>query len=145
MGPSWLAYFQEMAVLVASKSKDPSTKVGCVVVGPDMEVRATGYNGFPRGVADSVERLADRDGKLHFMVHAEANAVAAAARVGTSLKGCTVVVTKFPCPQCTALLIQSGVSSVIAPPANDGSRWSEQNQTSVVMLREAGVPVQEAA
>lgn len=143
MNLSWLEYFREMAVLVASKSKDPSTKVGCVIVGPDMEVRATGYNGFPRGVADSEERLADKDGKLPFMVHAEANAVAAAARVGTSLKGCVAVVTKHPCAQCSALLIQSGITGIIAPPANDNSRWAPQNIEAQKMLLEAGVHVAE--
>lgn len=48
----WDEYFIKMAMLVASKSKDPSTQVGCVIVGPDNEVRSTGYNGFPRGVVE---------------------------------------------------------------------------------------------
>lgn len=49
---SWDNYFIQMAELIASKSKDPSTKVGCVIVGPDNEIRSTGFNGFPRGVAE---------------------------------------------------------------------------------------------
>lgn len=52
---SWDKYFIEMAVLVSTKSKDPSTKVGCVIVGPDNEIRSTGFNGFPRGVAEMSE------------------------------------------------------------------------------------------
>lgn len=51
---NWDKYFIEMAMHVASKSKDPSTKVGCVIVGPDNEIRSTGYNGFPRGVTETV-------------------------------------------------------------------------------------------
>jgi dCMP deaminase len=50
----WDEYFIKMAFLVAEKSKDPSTKVGCVIVGPDNEIRSTGFNGFPRGVAETV-------------------------------------------------------------------------------------------
>lgn len=49
---NWNSYFIEMAMLVAKKSKDPSTKVGCVIVGPDNEIRSTGFNGFPRGVQE---------------------------------------------------------------------------------------------
>lgn len=52
MSDNWDSYFIEMAMHIATKSKDPSTKVGCVIVGPDNEVRSTGYNGFPRGVQE---------------------------------------------------------------------------------------------
>ena len=53
----WEKRFYQMAELVASWSKDPSTKVGCVVVGPDREIRSTGFNGLPRGIKDSDERF----------------------------------------------------------------------------------------
>lgn len=145
LNDAWRHYFASIAELAAMKSKDPATKVGAVVIGPDMEIRATGYNGFPRGVSDSCDRYGDRDGKLLRMVHAEANAIAAAARVGTPLKGCTLIATKFPCPSCTGLIIQAGIVAVIAPPANDGSRWAENNQVSLSMLAEAGVEVEEWA
>lgn len=145
MTESWRDYFVGLALHAASRSKDPSTKVGCVVVDGDMDVRATGYNGFPRGVSDLAERYADKDGKLLRMVHAEANAIASAARAGKVLKGCTLIATKFPCPNCTALIIQSGIVEVIAPPANDGSRWADMNAVSVSMLNEAGVRITEHA
>lgn len=48
----WDIYFIRLAMEVAKKSKDPSTKVGCIIVGPDNEIRSTGYNGFPRGVRE---------------------------------------------------------------------------------------------
>jgi dCMP deaminase len=57
MTKSWTDYFLAMAHLVASKSKDPSTKVGCVVITEDKVVAATGYNGLPRGVEDKAERM----------------------------------------------------------------------------------------
>lgn len=139
MALGWDEYFMGLATLAGTKSKDPSTKVGCVIVGPDKEVRATGFNGFPRGVADSAHRYGDREGKLLFMVHAEANAVAAAARVGVSLKGCRAFVTKHPCAQCAALLIQAGVEEVISPHYEDGSRWLLQGSVAAQMLSEAGV------
>lgn len=145
MKPSWRDYFIGLARYAASKSKDPSTKVGCVVVDEDMDVRATGYNGFPRGVSDTPDRYEDKDGKLLRMVHAEANAVASAARSGKVLKGCTLIATKFPCPACAALIIQAGIVTVIAPPANDGSRWADMNAVSLSMLLEAHIGVEEYA
>ena len=52
MSSSWDHYFMDLAKLAASRSKDQSTKLGCVIVGPDREIRSTGYNSFPRGIDD---------------------------------------------------------------------------------------------
>ena len=60
MGDKWDFRFIELARHIALWSKDPSTKVGCVVVGEDREIRSTGFNGFPRGIDDNAERLLDR-------------------------------------------------------------------------------------
>lgn len=53
--PDWEEYFMKMVYLVASKSKDPRTKVGAVVVNDDRQVLATGYNGVCRGVLDPAD------------------------------------------------------------------------------------------
>ena len=50
---SWKTYFIELTLQVATKSKDPSRQVGCIIVGPDKEIRSTGFNGFPRGVKET--------------------------------------------------------------------------------------------
>ena len=97
----WDRKFIEMAVLVSSWSKDPSTKVGCVIADSDHAQLSEGFNGFPRGIADD-ERLNQREIKYRLIVHAEANAIAAAARNGHGLKGATAYVTFCPCPQCAA-------------------------------------------
>jgi len=112
MTTSWNEYFLGLSKHASSKSKDPNTKVGCVIVGADDEVLSTGFNGIPRNVDDRVERL-ERPEKYLWISHAEENAVAHAARVGTSLKGSTAYVTHFPCHKCARLLIQSGVTKVI--------------------------------
>ena len=88
MSDKWHSHFLRMALLCAQMSKDPNTQVGAVIVGPDREVRSTGFNGLPRGVADTAERLHDRETKLKLIVHAEMNAVLNAARHGVALKGC---------------------------------------------------------
>jgi len=84
----WDRRFLEMARLVSSWSKDPSTKVGSVVVRPDKTVASVGFNGFPRGVADTEARLCDRGEKLDLIVHAEINALSVAHE---SLSGYSVL------------------------------------------------------
>ncbi len=63
MSEKWDLRFIELAKHIAAGSKDPSTKVGCVVVGEDREIRSTGFNGFPRGINDDIERLENREMK----------------------------------------------------------------------------------
>lgn len=127
---------------LAQLSKDPSTKVGAAIFGPGMEIRATGWNGFPRGVADTPERLNDRPTKYQFIAHAEANAIANAARSGTPIEGCTLLVTALhPCADCAKLLIQSGIKKVYAPLPEDDGRWATSFDIAAVMLREGGVEV----
>ena len=80
----WDRKFIEMAVLVSSWSKDPSTKVGCVVADSDHAQLSEGFNGFPRGIADD-DRLHQRETKYRLIVHAEANTMAEAGRIRNPL------------------------------------------------------------
>ena len=66
----WILYFLKIARTIAEQSKDPSTKVGAVIVSPDKQIISTGYNGFPVGVDDAPERYEDRPTKLKMVVHA---------------------------------------------------------------------------
>ena len=111
----WDVRFLELAKHISLWSKDPSTQVGCVVVGPDREIRSTGFNGLPRGLEDTEERLNNREIKYPMICHAEENAIMHAARIGISLKDCTVYVTWPPCTRCARSLIQAGVSEVVYP------------------------------
>lgn len=137
----WDEYFMQMAQLVATKSKDRSTKVGCVIVGPNHEVRTTGYNGFCRGVYDDgVESRHEKPEKYFWVEHAERNAIYNAARNGIALEGCTAYVTMIPCADCTRGLIQSGVKRVFfCHYAGDNEKWSESFERSYEMAKEAGV------
>lgn len=129
------------AQVAADKSKDANTKVGCVVLDDDYVVRVTGYNGPPRGVKDLPERL-QRPTKYPWMGHAEENAVTSAARIGVSLKGCTLLVTTlYPCTTCARMIIQAGIKAVLAPNVNMPERWATEWVISQQMFAEAGVPV----
>jgi dCMP deaminase len=138
----WDKKFLEMAKLVSSWSKDPSTKVGCVIADSDHAQLSEGFNGFPRGIADD-DRLKQREIKLKLIVHAEANAIAAAARNGHRLMGATAYVTFCPCPQCAALLIQAGISRVITVAGATPEHWKAECELAQRMLAEAGVEFQE--
>ena len=109
----WDKRFLEMAKLVASWSKDPSTQVGAVAV-RNRTVIAQGYNGLPRGMRDTDDRLTVRPLKIKMIVHAEMNAIYNAAENGVSLKDSTVYVVGLPvCQECAKGLIQVGVKSCL--------------------------------
>lgn len=135
----WDLRFLKLAKHISEWSKDPSTQVGAVAV-KDRRILATGYNGFPHGVADRQERLLNREQKLLRTVHAEANIVAQAAQHGTTLKCSTIYIWPFlPCNSCCSLLIQAGATRVVVADTKIPDRWRESFLTSMEMLREAGI------
>lgn len=144
MSNSWHKHFIEQASFTSSKSKDRSTKVGAVVVGPDNEIRSTGFNGFPRGVNDDVDSRHERPAKYSYTEHAERNAFYNAARVGVSLKGCTMYLNfiPVPCYDCARGVIQSGIKRVIGPPipfTGAANFWKESLNIGAEMMLEAGI------
>jgi dCMP deaminase len=135
----WDKRFVELAVQVSGWSKDPSTKVGSIVVSPDRRVLSMGYNGFPRGVTDLEERLNDRQTKYALVAHAERNAL---DNADTSLRGCTLYVTLQPCAECTKSIIQKGIRKIVS--VVDETRQDHYKNFvdhSLLMLEEAGVEV----
>jgi dCMP deaminase len=146
----WDEYFIRMSRLVALKSKDRSTGVGVVIVGPDKEVVSTGYNGFPRGMDDDLPERHERPVKYDFVVHAETNALLNAARLGVSVKGCTAYVDSSPCRDCAHNLINAGIARVVCPvnhPDYDqfagDPNWEVKGQAAREDLIEAGVEIVE--
>jgi dCMP deaminase len=138
----WDQRFLYMAASVAAWSKDPSTRVGAVAV-RDRRVLATAYNGFPRGLHDSLERLNDRDTRLAMTVHAEMNLINQAARNGVSLVGATVYgYPIMPCSNCTASLIQCDIAKVVVPNFVEPMRWAESFAHAKQMFLEAGIGVE---
>lgn len=141
----WDRFFIEMAMHVATKSKDPSTKVGCVIVGPDNEVRSIGFNGFPRGVDELPTERWERPGKYKWVEHAERNAVYNAARSGARLDGCRAYLNwePIPCADCSRSFIQSGVIEVIGPNIPFAGKGTgthyHLDECVTTMLEESGV------
>ena len=105
---SFTEYFINIARMTALRSKDPNTKVGCVIVNSENRIISTGYNGFPSGFPDWPTIWASNQ-KYKYVIHAEANALLHASG---SVKNCTVYTTLIPCSECTKLLLTAGISTV---------------------------------
>lgn len=136
MSKKWDKRFLRLAREISSWSKDPSTKVGAVIVDDNNRIISVGYNGFPQGVEDSEERLLDRQKKYDIIVHGEMNAILFANK---SLVGCTLYTWPFePCSKCAGVIIQSGIKRVVSI-VNTNSRWSENFSISRKLFTEAKV------
>jgi dCMP deaminase len=141
----WDARFLGLAKHIAGWSKDPSTGVGAIVVDKKNRVVSLGFNGLPRGVEDSGDRLHNRETKYELVVHAEANALLFASR---PVDGCTLYVWPLPpCSRCAAKIIQAGITRVVCPPVPDSvsDRWAESNLLAFEILDEAGVEYSECS
>ena len=141
----WDNRFLELAYFIANWSKDPKRHVGCVIVDTDRNIISTGYNGFPRDVKDD-ERLFQVEVKLKIIVHAEANAIANAARNGHALLERRLYVSRPVCSQCAGLIIQSGIGWVCYPAGIVGreeSKWSKDWEIALGVMAEGGVQAYE--
>jgi dCMP deaminase len=139
MERKWDERFLMLAKHVSTWSKDPSTKVGCVIANDAKKVIALGYNGFPPGIADTDDRLNDRPTKYKYVVHSEPNAF---ANSNGKTKGCTIYTWPFaPCSECMKLIITNGIKRVVYPEASEElkARWGDSLKFAEEMAREAGL------
>lgn len=141
----WDTRYLTLANLISTWSKDPSSKIGAVIVGDRGQVLSQGYNGFPRGVRDDLEpRWTEKEWKYKFVVHAEMNAIYNAAYNGAQLDGSSIYVWGLPvCNDCAKGIIQSGIRRVVMPGKLEEypERWQESFKLSAQMFKEAGVEV----
>lgn len=156
----WDTYLISIAMAVAAKSKDPSTKVGAVIVGEHHNILSTGFNGFPRGVRETVKHTDgevseytldaerwERPAKYLRVEHAERNAIFNAARHGVRLEGASMYMNWEPCPctDCARAIIQSGIVEVVGPnwpfAAVGKGKYYDVDDVAKDMLKEAEVIV----
>ena len=139
---SWNISFMRMAQEWSARSKDNSTKVGCVIVSPNGVMLSSGYNGFPRKVNDDVPSRHERPTKYEFVVHAEENALLNAGRSGTKIKGGVLYVTMPPCTRCAGSIVQAGIQEVVYLEPEIQKQipgWRDNLKYSFEMFDEAGV------
>lgn len=130
----------QRAVDVSQSSKDPSSKVGAVIVGQDNKVVSEDYNHFPPGIDEGPADRWERPAKYDFIGHAERNAIYAAARQGKALDGSRMAVNWFPCIDCAKAIISSGIRELVGfkPDYND-PRWGREFRFVKTLLDEAGI------
>ena len=140
-GQGWGKKYTNLAKEISTWSKDPSTQVGAVVIGEKGQLLSQGYNGFPRGINDTDDRLNNRERKYELVVHAEMNAIYNASFNGVSLKDSTLYVYGLPiCSECAKGIIQVGIKKVIATrPKIYNSEWDKSTKAAEALFREAEV------
>jgi len=141
---NWSEYFYDMANLVAKKSKDQSTQIGAVIVGPDNEIRSTGYNSFPKGLNDDLQERQERPEKYYWIEHAERNALYNAAKIGVSTKDCVMYLNcGMPCCDCARGIINSGIREIhiCEQDITKSAHWIEHSVRSEIMFNESNVNV----
>lgn len=135
----WDLYYLNMARYVATKSKDPSTQTGAVIVRPDHSVCSVGFNGFPRGMSDDPALYANREKKYSRTVHCEMNALLFSH--DDSHQGYTLYTWPFAsCDRCAVHQIQSGIQRFVFPemPEEKAARWKTIMETAESYMLEAG-------
>jgi dCMP deaminase len=143
--PSWDNWFMGMVYDTARKSKDPSTKIGAVIV-KDKRPILFGYNGLPQKVKDLPERMV-RPVKYKWTEHGERNAIYCGARFGIATDGTTMYTQSIPCMECGRGIINAGIAKIVVHKQTEDlfsvhPQWIEDCNLSKSMLEEAGVEIQ---
>jgi len=120
---NWNEYFLAIAQTVALKSKDPNTKVGAVIAF-DKRILSTGYNGMVEGAPE----IWSRPEKYDWVCHAEANAIAFAARNGVRTQSSRIFVTHAPCLSCTKLILQAGIKGICYIQGNESQKYGPDRE-----------------
>lgn len=150
----WDKHFLDLCLQRAHMSKDPSTRVGSIIISPERDLLGSGYNGFPRQIKDTPERLNDRDTKLKLVIHAEMNALLSAAKLGIKVQCSTMYIAATdksgeiwggpPCTRCLVHVIQAGVIEIVTYKFKTiPSRWMDDLLYSKELIIEAGISYRE--
>lgn len=150
----WDNHFLKLALHHAKLSKDPSTKVGAIITTRDRDFISAGFNGLPRKLEDTEERLNNRETKLLLTVHAEMNAVLAAAKLGIKINDCTMYIVATdksgeiwggpPCHRCLVEILQTGISKIVTYEQKSvPTKWAESLNLSKKLIKEAGLEYKE--
>jgi dCMP deaminase len=138
----WDERWMGLARHIAHWSKDRSRRCGAVIVDDRQVLVSQGWNGFPRGIDDTVESRHQAPSKYMWTEHAERNAFYNAAANGHPTRGCTLYVSWYPCIDCARSIIQGGIRRIVCvEPDWTDPTWGESFATTREMLSEAGVEI----
>lgn len=142
---NWTQYYRTIAHAVKMKSKDIHTQIGAVIVGTGNQIISTGYNSFPRGIADNIDERQHRPEKYYWFEHAERNAIYNAARSGVSTNGSIMYLTcGIPCSDCARGIINAGIIAIYCETELGvvDVRWKDHADRSVQMFKEANLRIE---
>jgi dCMP deaminase len=149
---NWDEYYKDIVYDIAAKSKDRSTRCGAVITDISRRILSTGYNGIPRGM-DYKDTYHSRPDKYMYFIHAEQNAIFAAAANGVALQGGVIYVIKPPCAECVKAIIQVGIGEVIyyethdeideARSTLDLTNWRMTLTAAIDMLGQTGTVIRQ--
>jgi dCMP deaminase len=143
MTNKWDLRYLDMARLISTWSKDPSTQTGAVIVRPNGTVMGVGFNGFPQNMSDAPELYANREEKYSRVVHCEVNALIFS---NGPVQGCTLYTWPFlSCDRCMVQMLQAGIKRFVAPVASADqlTRWGAAFEKVKKYAAEVGVDVVE--
>ena len=140
---SWDEYFMSIALITSLRSKDPSSKVGAVIVNLKNHIIGTGYNGFIAG-SDESSFSWNREGdwlqtKYPYVVHAEANAILSSTT--SNMEGCRIYSTLYPCNECAKKIAQKEIKEVIY--LSEKHNKEEFHIASVKIFEAAGIHIRQ--
>jgi dCMP deaminase len=151
--PTWSEWFIKQVYLVASKSKDPKTKIGAILVRDDRLI-SSGYNGICSGVFDSMKTRWERPEKYLWIEHAERNTIYSAAKHGVRTEGAILYTNAIPCADCARAVIQSGIIGIVVhkpyedlwmsaqkEKGIDRVQWEGHDKISMTMFKEAEIKI----
>lgn len=139
----WDRRFIMLARFISNFSKDPSTKVGAVIVDSRHVIVGTGFNGFPQNMSDDPELYADREKKYSRVVHGEINALVFSTK---DVRGATLYTWPFaPCDRCCVIMLQAGIQRFVfpKPTKEQEDRWGEAFVKTKSYIEEAGAQYSE--
>ncbi len=132
-------FFRLARTYAENQSEDPDTQVACIITDQHGFIVAKGANRLPLGACRTTERKT-RPEKYKWIEHAERNAIYAAAREGTRLRGCIAYLPWFPCVECARALVQAGIATLVChEPDMTDHRWGEDFTRALALMQEAGV------
>ena len=139
----WDDYYLDLAREISGRSKDPSTRVGAIIVRPDKTICSTGYNGFPAKMRDQESWYTNREEKYSRIIHGEINALVHSRE---RVDGYTLYTVPFACcDRCAVIMIEAGITTFVHPklPEELRERWGESLKKTLQYYRECGVEYRE--
>lgn len=137
----WINRYFDLAEQISLWSKDPSSKIGAIIIADHGQIISQGYNGFPRKIHDLEKRLEHRETKYKYIVHGEMNCIYNACLTGQKLNNTKLFVYGLPiCSECAKGVIQSGISHTFMKfPTIKNLNWLESFSFTKEMFNEANV------